>query len=356
MARLMFDVPYLRRKASGWYWEPSRRLKMLGYSSMPLGVDNSEAVRRAREMNARVDGEAGRAPYEPHLRKDTIAWLIKHCYLPTDAYVKLASKTKIGYDRAIRQIEAWAGDMHPRAVTRKAIKEWQRGLEQSTSRLSAAATLRVLRIVMGVAVDEGLIPMNPALRMRLATPGQRDRVWTDENVEAFCKAANDAGRRSIALALQLGLWLGQREADILKMGWDQVAEDLSSISVEQQKTGARIVVTITPDLRPWIEKTPRIGEKLVVSETTSLPYGEHNFRHLFAAIRSAAKLEPDLLFMDLRRSAATRLAQAGCTTSEIRAITGHRTLQILDRYVRVDETLARSAMNKLVANRSRTKN
>jgi integrase len=190
--------------------------------------------------------------------------------------------------------------------------------------------------------------------MRLATPGQRNQVWTDENVEALCQAANAAGRRFLALALRLGLWLGQREADILKMGWDQVADDLSTISIEQQKTGTRIIVRVTPELKPWIAETPRSGAKPVVSETTNLPYGEHNFRHLYADIRSAAKLDASLLFMDPRRSPATRRAQSGRTSDEIRAITGHKSLQILNRYVRVDDTLARSAIKRLVANRTRT--
>jgi integrase len=235
MGRLTLDIPYLRRKPSGWYWEPSRKLKGLGFRPIALGIDEVEAIRRAKDLNARVWGEAAREPYQPPVRKETIAWIIKHCYLPSEQFTELAEKTKVGYKRALLQIERWAGDQPVRAVSRKAIKAWQRALEESTSRLSAAATLRVLRIVMGVAVDEGIVTVNPALKLRLATPNERDRVWSDNEIERFCTTAKAKNRRSLAVAVQLALWLGQRQADVLKLGWSKVDLAKGLVFVKQRK-------------------------------------------------------------------------------------------------------------------------
>jgi hypothetical protein len=85
------------------------------------------------------------------------------------------------------------------------------------------------------------------------------------------------------------------------------------------------------------------------------PYKEDHFRHCFADIRTAAGLDPDLRFMDLRRTAGTRLGDAGCTLHEIRAITGHLSLQVVARYVRPTTTQAEAAMRKLKRNQARTK-
>lgn len=356
MGRLTLDIPYVRRTPSGWYWEPSRKLRRLGFTPHALGTDEVEAIRRAKELNARVFGEAAREPYQPPVRKETIAWIIKHCYLPSPQFTELADKTKIGYRRALLQIERWAGDQPARAVSRKAIKAWQRALEESTSRLSAAATLRVLRIVMGVALDEGIIQTNPALKLRLATPGERDRVWADAEVERFCTACVAMERRSIAMAVQLALWLGQRQADVLRLAWAKIDLARGRVLVKQQKVGRELLVPISPELRAWLDTTPRAGDTVVLSERTGAPYAEDNFRALFAEARAAAGLDADLLFMDLRRSAATRLAQAGCSISEIMAITGHRTLQVVGRYVRPDDTMAQAAMTKLLKNREGRKN
>jgi hypothetical protein len=56
-------------------------------------------------------------------------------------------------------------------------------------------------------------------------------------------------------------------------------------------------------------------------------------------------------FLDLRDTAVTRLALAGCTVAEIRAITGH-TLetvhQVLKHYLALDDAMARAGIERLV--------
>src|SRR5262249_7833594 len=56
----------------------------------------------------------------------------------------------------------------------------------------------------------------------------------------------------------------------------------------------------------------------------------------------------------LRKAAARRLAEAGCSASEIMAITGHKTLAEGERYTRAaeQERLARAAINRQSQNRS----
>jgi enterobacteria phage integrase len=56
----------------------------------------------------------------------------------------------------------------------------------------------------------------------------------------------------------------------------------------------------------------------------------------------------------LRKAAARRLAEAGCSASEIAAITGHKTLAEVERYTRAadQERLARQAIQKQSKNRS----
>lgn len=50
----------------------------------------------------------------------------------------------------------------------------------------------------------------------------------------------------------------------------------------------------------------------------------------------------------LRKAAARRLAEAGCSANEIMAITGHKTMAEVERYTRAagQERLARAALQK----------
>ncbi len=56
----------------------------------------------------------------------------------------------------------------------------------------------------------------------------------------------------------------------------------------------------------------------------------------------------------LRKAAARRLAEAGCSASEIAAITGHKTLAEVERYTRAadQERLARQAIKRQSKNKS----
>ena len=70
-----------------------------------------------------------------------------------------------------------------------------------------------------------------------------------------------------------------------------------------------------------------VAPVIVISETTGQPYKEDNFRHVFARIRAAAidgndetgrppcKELDGLWFLDLRRTAVVRLAEAGTPES-----------------------------------------
>ena len=63
-----------------------------------------------------------------------------------------------------------------------------------------------------------------------------------------------------------------------------------------------------------------------------------------------AGLSDKLSMHGLRKAAARRLAEAGCTTHEIASITGHKTLSEIERYTREAEQtrLARTASGKVV--------
>lgn len=83
---------------------------------------------------------------------------------------------------------------------------------------------------------------------------------------------------------------------------------------------------------------------LILSEQTGGPYDEHAFRKRFRRVRTAAAESLPAIagkqFLDLRDTAVTRLALAGSTVAEIRAITGHTLAsvrKVLEHYLALDE-------------------
>ncbi len=102
-----------------------------------------------------------------------------------------------------------------------------------------------------------------------------------------------------------------------------------------------------PELRALLATTQRVSTQIVVSETTKKPYQESDFQHTFAEIREKAGLPKDLQYRDLRRTLATALGAAGCSDDQMRAITGHKTREVVGVYVRPDQTFAKGAFQRL---------
>ncbi len=70
----------------------------------------------------------------------------------------------------------------------------------------------------------------------------------------------------------------------------------------------------------------------------------------------AAGLE-GLTFHGLRYTAAARLAEAGCSLKEIAAVTGHRSLSMIEKYSRdADQKRLAGAAILRLENATRTKN
>ena len=96
--------------------------------------------------------------------------------------------------------------------------------------------------------------------------------------------------------------------------------------------------------RSW-NATP--SEHLTLLATkTGKPYAPNDLSDEFRGWRDEARLPSNCSIHELRKAAARRLAEAGCSAHEIAAITGHRTLKEVERYTRSAEQarLARQAM------------
>jgi integrase len=170
--------------------------------------------------------------------------------------------------------------------------------------------------------------------------------WTDEEIAQF-EARHPIGSKP-RLAFALLLYTGQRRGDVIKMGRQHIKDGV--LTITQEKTGTTVAVPVHPQLRAAIDASAGINTNLtfIVTER-GRPFPGHSFTAWFRKHCDDAGLPKRCVVHGLRKAAARRLAEAGCTVHEIAAITGHVTLREVERYTKaVDrERLARSAMARL---------
>jgi integrase len=204
--------------------------------------------------------------------------------------------------------------------------------------------LRMFRLVFEFAVNDGRIEVNPTLGVqRLKEKAEGAKSWDDEEISAF-EARWPSGSVQ-RLALYLLLYTGQRRSDVVRMGWRDVESGM--IALTQVKTGSALLIPIHPRLADELEHADRgLDTFLQTSRGQSSTTGFYN---RFVQWVHEAGLPAGLSPHGLRKAAARRLAEAGCTVHQIAAITGHRTLGEVQRYTKaVDQArLAREAMAKI---------
>jgi integrase len=165
--------------------------------------------------------------------------------------------------------------------------------------------------------------------------------WPPELIERFLREA----RPSLRWAVRLALFTGQRRSDLVKMKWSQF--DGEFIEVRQQKTGDLLWIPCHKELRAELENMPRVAETILVGERGAPLTGDSLSVMVRKVLREMGV--NGYAIHGLRKNAAVALADAGCDAFEIAAITGHRTLGMVQHYAkrRDQRRHARSAMDKL---------
>lgn len=212
---------------------------------------------------------------------------------------------------------------------------------------AANSFLKRLKKLMGFALERGWITSDPTLRLRGFKAGEI-HTWSDAEIAQFEAHWPIGSKQRLAFALHL--FTGQRRSDVHRMTWADY--DGEFIRVVQEKTGAKLDVPPHPALRAILDATPRNHVAILVTEYgrafTVAGYGAW----INGAIR-AAGLPEQCVAHGLRKAAARRLAEAGCSTLEIMSITGHKTLGEVERYTRAasQRRLAREAIAKQSQNK-----
>jgi integrase len=166
-------------------------------------------------------------------------------------------------------------------------------------------------------------------------------AWSEAEIEQF--EAHHAIGTKARLAFALALYTGQRRSDLVRMGRQHVRN--AEIQVRQKKGRAVLTIPLVIELQAIIDATPG-GHLTFLVRASGKPYRAVDLSIHFRTWCDEAGLPENCSVHGLRKAAARRLAEKGCSAHEIAAITGHRTLKEVERYTRSAEQakLARRAM------------
>ena len=182
-----------------------------------------------------------------------------------------------------------------------------------------------------------------ARRPALSRIARARRIWTAADEAAFLERAP----AHLHLPLLLALWTGQRQGDLLRLPWS--AYDGTYIRLRQSQDRRRVVIPVGAPLKAALDAASK-RSTIILTNSDGKPWTSDGFRASWRKACAVAGVV-GVTFNDLRGTAVTRLAIAGCTEPEIATITGHSlrdVRSILDsHYLARDPALGDSAIAKL---------
>ena len=221
-----------------------------------------------------------------------------------------------------------------------------------------------LKKALSQAVDDGLIPRNPAAPVKAPRPSRKEiRPLTQEQARAFLDAAGEAGDRFEALYV-VAVHCGLRQGELLGLRWQDVDLETGALQVrrmlsesrerghifEPPKNGKGRNVRLTAKARVALKdhRKRQLEERIRLAdlwEDNGLVFPNQVGRTVNASNLAARSLKPLLRraglpetvrVHDLRHTCATILFQLGHHPKKVQELLGHANIGItLDTYSHV---------------------
>lgn len=275
-----------------------------------LGTNIAEALREyARVL----------APSSHSMRTLLDRWL-------DGARPKLKPKSIRLYEQAAKRIADVFAEFDPRQIKPRDVAQW---IDHESRRPAWANRLRgVLKLAMDKAVLWGLADSNPVLTVPKASEPKRTRYITDAEFRAIRAKAGP----QLRCIVDLCYLTAQRIGDVIAIRHGDLTD--TGISFEQEKTGARLTVAWSPDLRQVLAAIRALPGNVrglyLVAQRNGKPY---SYGAIYAAWSRACKAAGvrDAHIHDLRAKALTDAKAQGI---DAQALAGHTSAKQTEHYIK----------------------
>lgn len=293
---------------------------------------------------------------------DTLAGYARHCL----AERELTPRTREEYGRLLEKLIApTLGSFKLKYLEPDQIRRWYSTVLSADRPVQRKHAYSLLRSILREAEDEGLIERNPC-RVRNAGKVRRTRDIEPATTAELNKLLDLPAKQGLPVVL--AGWCGLRSGEVrglrrrdldLTEGVVRVRQAVTrtkgQVHVGAPKTAAGTRdVGIPPHLIPYLAKyvaalpvTGRDGFLFPGGDGVS-PMSEKALRYAYGKARKVIGRE-DLTFHDMRHSAASLAGMTGATTAELKAMMGHATAGMVERY----QHATRASRSRLAENMSR---
>ncbi|HIG9583139.1 TPA: phage integrase Arm DNA-binding domain-containing protein [Escherichia coli] len=248
---------------------------------------------------------------------------------------QLSSNTMKRHTQRLRVIDEYLGDIPVKNIGVREIYSFLE-MRAAGSKFAIANQYRsLLSDIFKTAIAAGLTEEDPASATRpFRTEVKRSRLLLDEYIQI--RKAAETQNEWFGLCLDLALVTGQREGDLSMMKWGDIEGE--RLCIEQQKTGARIRISLSTSIPRLELKLGDVLEALKkINGKSEMILGGKAARTIAAQFRIARettglKWEGDPPPFHEIRSLSGRLHSEEKGSDFTQTLLGHRSSSMTDKY------------------------
>ena len=231
---------------------------------------------------------------------------------------------------------------------------------------TAENTMIMLKSMLSLAVDLGMITSNPAKRIVISGKPKETEPWTAAEAAAFLTTCKGSQYESLFWML---LETGMRIGEALTLRWDDIDFDSGRIVIQRTRTtderGSKTVGTPKGGVSRVVPMSPALAALLSVEPSRSgngwvypghppiKPVTTQPVREIFQRLIRQSGVRP-LSFHGLRHTSASILVSEGVPITTLQQRLGHRSVVTTQIYAKPDDSLSVAASATLASLLGRT--
>ena len=295
-------------------------------------VDLDEARRRARTALGKVSlgADPQMLKAEAQTQAAITLALVAERYLSGYAANRLKPRSLSEVERHLRKHWAPLGNMGINAVKRAHVASRIAAISSSSGPFAANRARAALSALFSWAIGEGLSDNNPVAGTHRATDEvSRDRVLSDAELVLVWR---EAGTGDYSAIIRLLILTACRREEVSGVTWTELRGPTWAIPGVRTKNGLPHELPLPADAMAILAELPRRGDRDLVFGSRAGPFSgwSKSKAELDARMLAALKAEQGAKAVltpwrhhDLRRTAATRMADLGVQPHVVEAVLNH---------------------------------
>ncbi|MBR0882227.1 hypothetical protein JQ608_34815 [Bradyrhizobium liaoningense] len=322
---------YVTKRGKG-FWQPTKKMKALGFGSVPCGPDGPGAWALAEEWNRRWDQtRSGAAPSPAMVSAQNLSFENSEeltvypprslgeafrRYRQTEEWRRKAPRTREDWWRGWKRIKPVFGDVDPRTVRLDDVSSWRQFIEETVSLREAHRAMKIWRALWKVsaALHYCRRDDDPSLGVRNSAAKGRSERWSEGEAVRLVKQAWRQGYSGLAAVIAVAWDTQMSPGDVRALRASQMATAGAGtlFFTERGKTGVPVGGVLSArSMRVLGAYLGELGTELtkdayIFRNRSGQPYGKDTLGDDFRVIRAAefGPLDRRTIGHDFRRSGA----------------------------------------------------